>query len=90
MDEEIEPGVVQRRLHSLPLLNSSTLQLNVTAGLSHVLSGESPLVRFGLEAIQRASGASLEGQVFADLVSEDANGLRRVNLDALRSTRAIG
>lgn len=116
MDEEIEPGVVQRRLHSLPLLNSSTPQLHVTAVLSHVLSAESPLVRFGLEAIQRASGAILvlvegtdevtgspllqlhhyqiedilEGQVFADLVSEDANGLRRVNLDALHSTRAIG
>jgi hypothetical protein len=53
MDEEIEPGVVQRRLHSLPLLNSSTPQLHGTAVLSHVLSAESPLVRFGLEAIQR-------------------------------------
>lgn len=116
MDEEIEPGVVQRRLHSLPLLNSSTPQLHVTAVLSHGLSAESPLVRYGMEAIRRASGAILvlvegtdditgspllqlhhyriedilEGQVFADLVSEDASGQRRVDLDALHRTRAIG
>ncbi|PZV04762.1 MAG: hypothetical protein DCF23_05240 [Cyanobium sp.] len=115
LDEEIEPGIVQRRLHPLPLLNSSTPQLHLTAVLSHPLTVESPLVRYGVEAIHRASGAILvlvegtdevtgspllqlhnyriedilEGQVFADLVSEDASGLRRVDLDALHRTRAI-
>lgn len=32
----------------------------------------------------------LEGHVFDDPVSEDANGLRRVDLDALHRTRLIG
>jgi inward rectifier potassium channel len=116
LDEEIEPGVVQRRLHSLPLLNTSTPQLHVTAVLSHSLGADSPFVRLGMEAIRRASGAILvlvegtdevtgspllqlhhyriddilEGHVFDDLVSEDANGLRRVDLDALHRTRLIG
>ncbi len=57
LDEEIEPGVVQRRLHSLPLLNSSTPQLHATAVLSHSLGADSPFVRHGMEAIRRASGA---------------------------------
>jgi len=116
LDEEIEPGVVQRQLHSLPLLNTSTPQLHVTAVLSHSLGAGSPFVRLGLGAIRRASGAILvlvegtdevtgspllqlhhyriddilEGHVFDDLVSEDANGLRRVDLDALHRTRLIG
>jgi len=109
--------VVQRRLHSLPLLNTSTPQLHVTAVLSHSLGADSPFVRHGMEAIRRASGAILvlvegtdevtgspllqlhhyriddilEGHVFDDLVSQDANGLRRVDdLDALHRTRLIG
>jgi len=116
LDEEIEAGVVQRRLHSLPLLNTSTPQLHVTAVLSHSLGADSPFVRLGMAAIRRASGAILvlvegtdevtgspllqlhhyriddilEGHVFDDLVSEDANGLRRVDLDALHRTRLIG
>jgi len=57
LDVEIEPGIVQRRVHSLPLLNGTTPQLHVTAVLSHALSPESPLVQNGLEGIRRASGA---------------------------------
>jgi inward rectifier potassium channel len=112
LDEEIEPGIVQRRVHSLPLLNGSTPQLHVTAVLSHPLTPESPLVLHGLERIRRASGALmvmvegtdevtgspllqvhhyriddiLEGQVFEDLVSQDASGLRQVDLDSLNRT----
>lgn len=115
LDEEIEPGIVQRRVHSLPLLNATTPQLHVTAVLSHPLTPDSPLVQHGLEGIRRASGALmvmvegtdevtgspllqihhyrmddiLEGQVFADLVTEDATGRRHVDLDGLNRTRPI-
>lgn len=57
VDEEIEPGLWQRRLHPLPLLNATTPQLHVTAVLTHRLTPESPLVQLGLDAIARASGA---------------------------------
>jgi inward rectifier potassium channel len=115
MDEVIEPGIVQRRVHSLPLLNATTPQLHVTAVLSHHLTPESPLVQQRLEGIRRASGALmvmvegtdevtgspllqvhhyriddiLEGQVFADLVSEDETGRRQVDLDGLNRTRPL-
>jgi inward rectifier potassium channel len=115
LDEVIEPGIVQRRVHSLPLLNATTPQLHVTAVLSHPLTPASPLVQHGLEGIRRASGALmvmvegtdevtgspllqvhhyrindiLEGQVFADLVSEDPTGRRQVDLDGLNRTRPV-
>jgi inward rectifier potassium channel len=115
LDEVIEPGIVQRRVHSLPLLNATTPQLHVTAVLSHPLTPESPLVQHGLEGIRRASGALMvmvegtdevtgspllqvhhyrindirQGQVFADLVSEDATGRRQVDLDGLNRTRPM-
>jgi len=57
VDEELEPGLWQRRVHPLPLLNPSTPQLHVTAVLTHPLTPESPLVQLGLDAIARASGA---------------------------------
>ncbi len=57
VDEQIEPGLWQRRVHPLPLLNPSTPQLHVTAVLTHPLTPQSPLVQLGLEAITRASGA---------------------------------
>ena len=57
VDEEVEPGLVQRRVHSLPLLNATTPQLHRTATLSHRLSPESPIVRLGLEGLRRGHGA---------------------------------
>jgi inward rectifier potassium channel len=57
LDEEIELGVWQRRVQPQPLLNASTPQLHLTAVLSHRLTPDSPLVRSGLEAIRKASGA---------------------------------
>ncbi len=57
VDEEIEPGLWQRRVHPLQLLNAATPQLHLTAVLSHPLTPESPVVQLGLEAIARASGA---------------------------------
>ncbi|MGB7564412.1 MAG: hypothetical protein WBM08_06625 [Prochlorococcaceae cyanobacterium] len=55
-DEEIEPGVVQRRVETLPVLNGQTPQLQVTAVISHRLSPDSPLLRLGLDGLQRANG----------------------------------
>ncbi len=115
VDEEVEPGVCQRRIHPLPLLNAATPQLHLTAVLSHRLTPDSPLVQLGLDAIARASGAVmvlvegsdevtgssllqvhhyrlediLRGRTFADLVSEDGQGRRRVDFGALDRTRPI-
>ncbi len=116
VDEEIEPGVCQRRIHPLPLLNAATPQLHLTAVLSHRLTPESPLLQLGLDAIARASGAVmvlvegsdevtgssllqvhhyrlediLRGRTFADLVSADSQGRRRVDFGALDRTVPIG
>ena len=57
LDEEVEPGVWQRRVHPLALLNTTTPQLHVTAVLSHRLTPASPLVQLGLAAIRAAGGA---------------------------------
>ena len=116
VDEEVEPGVCQRRIHPLTLLNAATPQLHLTAVLSHRLTPDSPMVQLGLDAIARASGAVmvlvegsdevtgssllqvhhyrlediLHGRTFADLVSEDSQGRRRVDFGALDRTRPIG
>ena len=57
VDEAIEPGLIQRRVHPLPLLNGSTPQLNLTATLAHALGPDSPLVRLGREGLERGRAA---------------------------------
>lgn len=57
VDEAIEPGVIQRRVHPLPLLNGSTPQLHLTATLAHALGPESPLVRLGKEGLEHGKAA---------------------------------
>ena len=53
LDEEVEPGVWQRRTRSLALLNGSTPQLSQTATLTHPLDANSPIQQLGLEELQR-------------------------------------
>jgi inward rectifier potassium channel len=57
VDEAIEPGLVQRRVHTLPLLNTSTPQLHLTATLVHALGPDSPLVRLGREGLESGHAA---------------------------------
>jgi inward rectifier potassium channel len=57
VDESIEPGLLQRRVHSLLLLNASTPQLHLTATLVHALGPESPLVRLGREGLESGRAA---------------------------------
>jgi len=53
MDHETEPGLWQRRVVPLELLNGSTPQLSQTATLSHPLNERSPIRGLGLEELQR-------------------------------------
>jgi inward rectifier potassium channel len=57
VDEAIESGLLQRRVHPLPLLNACTPQLHLTATLAHPLGPESPLVRLGREGLERGRAA---------------------------------
>jgi inward rectifier potassium channel len=116
VDELLEPGLWQRRVHQLDLLNPGTPQLSQTATLIHGLNADSPLAQMGIEELQRrnavliamvegideATGAGLlqthlyrPDQLlfsyrFADLVSHDANGRQRVQLNRLNHTVPLG
>ena len=57
IDQEIEPGVMQRRVLPLPLLNEATPQLHRTATLCHRLSPDSPLVQLGWEGLSQGNAA---------------------------------
>lgn len=64
IDEELEAGLWQRKVHPLPLLNASTPQLHLTATLTHPLTSESHLVRIGLEGLRQGKAllmAMVEG-----------------------------
>lgn len=52
-DQETEPGIWQRRVYPLELLNASTPQLSQTATLTHPLNAHSPIRRLGLEELQQ-------------------------------------
>lgn len=52
-DDEIEPGLWQRRILPLDLVNPATPQLSQTATLVHTLSDSSPFQRLGLEELER-------------------------------------
>lgn len=52
-DDEPEPGVWQRRILPLQLLNAGTPQLSQTATLTHHLDHTSPITRLGIEELQR-------------------------------------
>lgn len=108
-DDEPEPGLWQRRITSLDLLNAGTPQLSQTATLTHRLTETSPITQLGLdelsrrnavimplvEGIDESTGANLLqthlyrmseiqlGRHFADLVSTDQSGQRRINLRRL-------
>ena len=108
-DDEPEPGLWQRRITSLDLLNAGTPQLSQTATLTHRLTESSPIAQLGLdelnrrnavimpliEGIDESTGISLLqthlyktrdiqlGRRFADLVSTDQSGQRRINLRRL-------
>ncbi len=53
LDEEIEPGLWQRRLHPLTLLNAGTPQLSQTATLTHPITPSSPLHALGLDGLSQ-------------------------------------
>lgn len=53
LDDEVEPGVWQRRTRSLALLNAGTPQLSQTATLTHTLDAHSPIRQLGLDELQR-------------------------------------
>lgn len=108
-DDEPEPGLWQRRITPLDLLNSGTPQLSQTATLTHHLSETSPIVQFGfdelakrnavimplIEGIDESTGITLlqthlyktsdikVGRRFADLVTTDHTGQRRINIRKL-------
>ena len=52
-DDEAEPGVWQRRICSLDLLNSGTPQLSQTATLTHRIDANSPIQQWGWEELLR-------------------------------------
>ena len=53
LDDEIEPGLWQRRIHPLTLLNAGTPQLSQTATLTHPITPDSPLHALGLDGLSR-------------------------------------
>jgi hypothetical protein len=59
VDEEIEPGLIQRRLKPLSLLNPGTPQLSQTATLTHRLDVSSPIRKLGLDELHRCQGIIL-------------------------------
>ena len=109
LDDEVEPGVWQRRTRSLALLNAGTPQLSQTATLTHTLDANSPILQLGLDELQRRNavlmplvegvdeitgagllqthlyrmGDVLSGRRFVDLVSQDPQGRKRVNIGLL-------
>jgi inward rectifier potassium channel len=109
LDDEVEPGVWQRRTRSLALLNGGTPQLSQTATLTHPLDANSPIQQLGLDELKRRNavlmplvegvdeitGAGLlqthlyrmadvlNGRRFGNLVSEDSQGRKRVNINRL-------
>jgi len=52
-DDEVEPGVWQRRSRFLALLNGGTPQLSQTATLIHCLDAKSPIQQWGLDELKR-------------------------------------
>lgn len=56
-DESIEPGLRQRRVYPLALLNPATPQLHRTGTLCHTLDAGSPLARLSPEALRRGQAA---------------------------------
>lgn len=48
-DDELEPGIWQRRITPLPLLNGCTPQLSQTATLTHKIDSHSPITQLGFE-----------------------------------------
>ena len=109
LDDEVEPGVWQRRTRSLALLNGGTPQLSQTATLTHPLDVNSPIQHFGIDELKRRNavlmplvegvdeitGAGLlqthlyrmadvlSGRRFGNLVSEDSQGRKRVDINRL-------
>uniref|UniRef100_UPI0040474008 hypothetical protein n=1 Tax=Cyanobium sp. TaxID=2164130 RepID=UPI0040474008 len=109
LDDEVEPGVWQRRTRSLALLNGGTPQLSQTATLTHPLDANSPIQQLGLEELKRRNavlmplvegvdeitgagllqthlyrmGDVLSGRRFGDLVSQDPQGRKRVDIHRL-------
>ena len=53
VDEAPEPGLCQRRVLQLDLLNPGTPQLSQTATLTHQLNAGSPVVQMGLEELRQ-------------------------------------
>jgi len=53
LDESPEPGLIQRRVVPLQLLNAGTPQLSQTATLTHPLTADSPLAGLSLDELHR-------------------------------------
>jgi hypothetical protein len=51
IDEELEPGLWQRRIVPLATLNKGTPQLSQTATLTHNLGADSPITQLGIEGL---------------------------------------
>ncbi|KEF41755.1 MAG: hypothetical protein ER33_09905 [Cyanobium sp. CACIAM 14] len=85
VDQAIEPGLIQRRVHPLPLLNGSTPQLHRTATLAHALAPDSPLVRLGREGLERGRAALIAMVEGTDEITGSA--LLQVQQDALTDLR---
>jgi inward rectifier potassium channel len=50
-DDELEPGLWQRRIAPLPVLNTGTPQLSQTATLTHRIDKSSPITQLGIDAL---------------------------------------
>lgn len=50
-DDELEPGLWQRRIAPLPVLNKGTPQLSQTATLTHKIDKSSPITQLGVDAL---------------------------------------
>jgi hypothetical protein len=50
-DDELEPGLWQRRIVPLVTLNTGTPQLSQAATLTHELDESSPIIRMGLDGL---------------------------------------
>lgn len=56
-DDELEPGLWQRRIVHLETLNTGTPQLSQTATLTHKLGSDSPITQMGLETLLQRNAA---------------------------------
>jgi len=55
-DDEIEPGLWQRRIVPLETINSGTPQLSQSATIIHAIDSSSPLTQLGLKTLQQRNG----------------------------------